>query len=92
MGTGKQHVEQADLMGRIRDVIEEDRAVLMRAESILQCARIAIEYQDNDDPRNPYYPDVLADIARMVSAVINNLDSPLLEQRIQQSNFKLDCE
>jgi hypothetical protein len=53
--------------------IEIERDNLSRAESLLGCLKIALEYEDAS-PQSPYYPDV-ADIARsMLRKSIGALD------------------
>lgn len=69
----------------LEGAIERERARLMRADSVLGCASLALEYGDNADPRRPYYSDVV-DLAReLVSESALRLDSvnlrPLMHRR-----------
>jgi hypothetical protein len=43
--------------------IENERGTLSKAESLLRCLVISLEYDDADRVNGPYYPDV-AEIAR----------------------------
>jgi hypothetical protein len=56
------------------ETVEQERANLSRAESLLECLRIAMEYE-SQTTTGPYYPDV-AQIAReLVRKSVNALDS-----------------
>lgn len=70
------------LMEAVESVIADERGTLMRVESLLRCMQIAHEYQNEDDPRGPYYPEVIAITCELVSTVLNNLDSPVFGQRL----------
>jgi hypothetical protein len=66
----------------LHESIEIERDNLSKAESVLGCLAIAMEYE-TDAVNRPYYPDV-ARIARdMVRRSINGLDPLLLRQRLR---------
>ena len=68
-------------VARLHEAIEVEREILSKAESVLGCLAIAMEYETNG-PGKPYYPDV-ARIARdMVRGSINALD-PLALKRLR---------
>jgi hypothetical protein len=66
---------------RLHEAIEIERDNLSKAESVLGCLAVAMEYE-TEGARKPYYPDV-AQIARdMVRRSINSLD-PLTLRRLR---------
>jgi hypothetical protein len=68
-------------VARLHEAVEVERENLSKAESVLGCLAIAMEYE-TDGPGKPYYPDV-ARIARdMVRSSINGLD-PLALKRLR---------
>jgi hypothetical protein len=71
----------------LHEAIEAERGNLSKAESVLGCLMIAMEYE-TDSIDEPHYPDV-AQIAReMVRQSINNLDSLVLQQRMLRNKVK----
>jgi hypothetical protein len=71
--------EQVALPASLHEAIEIERDNLARAESLLGCLAISMEYESQSST-GPYYPDV-AQIAReMVRRSINGLDSLALER------------
>jgi hypothetical protein len=71
----------------LHEAIEIERGNLSKAESVLGCLAIAMEYEDNSDDR-PHYPDV-AQLARdLVRQSINGLDSLVLQKRLLQNKIK----
>jgi hypothetical protein len=56
------------------ETIEQERANLSRAESLLECLRIAMEYE-SQTTTGPYYPDVAQIAAELVHKSVNALDS-----------------
>jgi len=65
---------------RLREAVEVERENLSKAESVLGCLAIAMEYE-MEGAKRPYYPDV-AQIAReMVRRSVNSLD-PLTLRRM----------
>jgi len=72
---------------RLHDAIENERDNLSKADSILGCLVIAMEYQ-SDSVHAPYYPDV-AQIAReLVKKSINGLDPLHLQRRLLGNKVK----
>jgi hypothetical protein len=79
-GKGRQD-RRRHAVERLHEAIEIERDNLSKAESVLGCLAVAMEYE-TDGARKPYYPDV-AEIARdMVRRSINGLD-PLTLRRLR---------
>ena len=75
----------------LRDAIETERDNLAKAESLLACLAISLEYQPNS-ATGPYYPDV-AEMARgLVRQSINALDSLNLEKHLARRGIKEETE
>jgi hypothetical protein len=71
----------------LHEAIEIERGNLSKAESVLGCLAISMEYA-TDSVNGPYYPDV-AEVAReMVRQSINGLDSLVLQQRLLRNKIK----
>jgi hypothetical protein len=71
----------------LHEAIEIERGNLSKAESVLGCLAISMEYE-TDSVNGPYYPDV-AEVAReMVRQSINGLDSLVLQQRLLRNKIK----
>ena len=89
-GTKAQTVEHAygvPIPEGLHEAIETERGNLCKAESVLGCLVISMEY-DTDSVNKPYYPDV-AQLARdMVRRSINGLDSLTLQQRLLRNKIK----
>jgi hypothetical protein len=62
-------------INRLLDLIEIERANLARADSLLGCLKVAMEYGDADTHRRPYYPDVVEIARELVRGSVNALDS-----------------
>jgi hypothetical protein len=72
-------VQGVALPASLNEAIETERDNLAKAESLLGCLAISMEYE-SQSATGPYYPDV-AQIAReMVRRSINGLDSLALER------------
>jgi hypothetical protein len=81
----------AALPERLREAIETERDNLAKAESLLGCLAISLEYQPNS-ATGPYYPD-LAEMARgLVRQSINALDSLALERHLLRNKIKEEIE
>ena len=81
------HVYGVPVPVGLHDAIEAERGNLSRAESVLGCLAIAMEYEA-DSVNGPYYPDV-AQLARdLVRQSINGLDSLVLQQRLLRNKIK----
>ena len=76
----------------LQEIIEAERGNLAKADSILACLILAMEYSGEAPHREagslaPYYPDV-AQIARdLVRGVIHRLDSLYLQQRLERDKI-----
>jgi hypothetical protein len=82
-----EHVYGVPVPEGLHEAIEAERGNLSKAESVLGCLTIAMEYE-TDSVDGPHYPDV-AQIAReMVRQSINNLDSLVLHQRMLRNKVK----
>ena len=65
--------------------IEVERARLMKAESLLHCACLAMDYDDGfDDGERPYYPDVIELARELVNQTLAQLDSVTLGPMIEK--------
>jgi hypothetical protein len=82
-----EHVYGVPVPKGLHDAIEAERGNLSKAESLLGCLMIAMEYE-TDSMTAPYYPDV-AQVARdLVRQSINGLDSLVLQQRLLRNKIK----
>jgi hypothetical protein len=71
----------------LHDAIETERGNLSKAESVLGCLAIAMEYE-SDSVNGPHYPDVAQLAREMVRQSINSLDSLVLQQRLLRNKIK----
>lgn len=71
----------------LHEAIEIERGNLSRAESVLGCLAISMEY-DSDSDNRPYYPDVAQLARELVKQSINGLDSLILQQRLLRNKVK----
>jgi hypothetical protein len=85
----KQHAYGVPLPEGLHDAIEIERGNLSKAESLLGCLAIAMEYEYETDSVNaPYYPDV-AQLARdLLRQSINGLDSLSLQRHLLRDKVK----
>jgi len=71
----------ATLSDALHEAIEAERDNLSKAEAVLGCLMISMEYEADPDD-GPYYPEV-AQLARdLVMQSIDHLDSVVLEKRL----------
>src|ERR1700682_2356224 len=83
----EEHVDGVPLPEGLHEAIEDERGNLSKAESVLGCLAIAMEYE-TDSVNGPHYPDV-AELAReLVRQSINGLDSLVLQQRLLRNKIK----
>lgn len=68
------------------EAIEAERSNLSKAESILGCVAISMEYDDSDN--RPYYPDVVHLARDLLRQSINGLDSLALQRRLLRNKVK----
>jgi hypothetical protein len=71
----------------LHEAIEAERGNLSKAESVLGCLAISMEY-DADAVNKPYYPDVAQLARELVRQSINGLDSLALQQRLLRNKIK----
>ena len=71
----------------LHEAIESERDNLSRAESVLGCLAMSMEY-DADSPNKPYYPDVAQLARELIRQSINGLDSLALQQRLLRNKIK----
>jgi hypothetical protein len=72
---------------RLREAIQAERDNLCKAESLLACMAVSLEYQD--DPFNgPYFPPVAQLARELVARSINGLDPFVLRQRILRDKIE----
>ncbi|MGB6308783.1 MAG: hypothetical protein WBF89_13425 [Steroidobacteraceae bacterium] len=71
----------------LHEAIETERDNLSKAESVLGCLVISMEYEP-DSADKPYYPDVAQLARELVRQSINGLDSLVLQQRLLRNKIK----
>jgi hypothetical protein len=87
-GRAASHASAVSIPEPVCEAIEVERDNLSKAESILGCLVIAMEYGNRADNSGPYYPDV-AQIAReLVRKSINGLDSLRLQEQLSRHRVK----
>jgi hypothetical protein len=82
-----EHVYGVPVPEGLHEAIEIERENLSRAESVLGCMAISMEY-DADAADKPYYPDVAQLARELVKRSINGLDSLTLQQRLLRNKIK----
>jgi hypothetical protein len=75
----------------LHEAIETERGNLSKAESVLGCLAISMEY-DADSANKPYYPDVAQLARELVRQSINGLDALVLQQRLLRNKIKESCD
>jgi hypothetical protein len=86
-----EHVYGVPVPEGLHEAIETERGNLSKAESLLGCLAISMEY-DTDPATSPYYPDV-AQIARdLVRQSLNGLDSLVLQRHLLRNKVKEETE
>ena len=89
-GTKAQSVDQAygvPVPAGLHEAIETERGNLSKAESVLGCLVISMEYEP-DTVNKPYYPDVAQLARELIRQSINGLDSLTLQQRLLRNKIK----
>jgi len=71
----------------LRETIERERGNLAKADSLLGCLVIAMEY-DAESVDRPYYPDVAAIARELVKQSVRHLDPVMLEQSSLRNKVK----
>src|SRR5277367_555739 len=72
---------------RLREAIETERDNLSKAESLLACMVVSMEYQ-NDPLDGPYYPAVAQLARELIERSINGLDPFMLRQRLLRNKIE----
>jgi hypothetical protein len=71
----------------LHEAIETERGNLSKAESVLGCLVISMEY-DTEGANKPYYPDVAQLARELVRQSIGGLDALVLQQRLLRNKIK----
>jgi hypothetical protein len=71
----------------LHEAIEIERSNLSKAESVLGCLAISMEY-DTESANKPYYPEVAQLARELVRQSINGLDSLVLQQRLLRNKIR----
>jgi hypothetical protein len=82
-----EHVYGVPVPEGLHEAIEIERGNLSKAESVLGCLAISMEYGAHS-VNGPYYPDVAQLAREMVRQSINGLDSLVLQQRLLRNKIK----
>src|SRR5258707_13418043 len=82
-----EHVYGVPVPKGLHDAIETERGNLSKAESVLGCLAIAMEYE-TDSVDGPHYPDVAEAARGLGRKSINGLDSLVPQERLQRSRIK----
>jgi hypothetical protein len=82
-----QHAYGVPVPEGLHEAIETERDNLSKAESVLGCLAIAMEYE-TDSINGPYYPDVAQLARELVRQSINGLDSLVLQERLLRNKIK----
>ena len=77
----EEHVYGVAVPEGLHEAIEDERDNLSKAESVLGCLAISMEYE-SDAVSGPYYPDVAQLARELVRQAINGLDPLVLQQRL----------
>jgi len=72
---------------RLREAIEAERDNLCKAESLLACMVVSLEYQD-DPLDGPYFPAVAQVAREVVARSIDGLDPYVLRQRLLRNKIE----
>jgi hypothetical protein len=83
----EEHVYGVPVPEGLHEAIEIERGNLSKAESVLGCLVISLEYEA-DSVNRPYYPDVAQLARELVRQSINGLDSLVLQQRLMRNKIR----
>jgi hypothetical protein len=83
----EEHVYGVAVPEGLHEAIENERDNLSKAESVLGCLAISMEYE-SDSVSGPYYPDVAQLARELVRQSINGLDSLVLQRRLLRNKVK----
>jgi hypothetical protein len=79
----KESVYGGGVPNSLYEAIEHERGTLSKAESILRCLAISLEYGLPSTP-GPYYPDVAEIAYKLVAQALNGLDSLYLSNCVMR--------
>jgi hypothetical protein len=82
-----EHVYGVPVPKRLREAIEAERDNLCKAESLLACMVVSLEYQD-DPLDGPYFPAVAQVARELVARSIDGLDPYVLRQRLLRNKIE----
>lgn len=82
-----EHVYGVPVPEGLHEAIEIERGNLSKAESVLGCLAIAMEYE-GDSVNRPYYPDVARLARELVKQSINGLDSLAIQKRLLRNKIE----
>src|SRR5260370_25645419 len=82
-----EHVYGVPVPEGLHDAIETERGNLCKAESVLGCLAIAMEYE-TDSANGPHYPHVAELVRELARQSINSSDSLVLQQRLLRHPVK----
>jgi hypothetical protein len=81
------HVYGVPVPEGLHEAIEIERDNLSKAESLLACMVVSMEYH-TDPLTGPYYPAVAQMARELVGRSINGLDSLVLQQRLVRNKIE----
>jgi hypothetical protein len=82
-----EHAYGAPIPEGLHEAIQAERDNLSKAESLLACMAVALEYQE--DPFNgPYFPAVAQLARELVAHSIDGLDPSVLRQRLLRNKIQ----
>lgn len=76
----------------LEEAIEDERARLMQAHSLLSCIALAIDNDDGGDRHGPYYPGLIEIVRDLVNESIRRLDWDQLERLVATGSGKGQSE
>lgn len=81
VSSGPAHNSPSNTMPEaLEDAIEDERARLMTAHSVLSCVTLAMEGDDGGGKDGPYYPGLIGIARDLVNESIKRMDSNKLER------------
>jgi hypothetical protein len=72
---GPKAVRIASIFNHVENIVEDERARLMKAHSILECVVMAMEEEQICHTEGPYWPSVIESALGMIDESIRRLDS-----------------
>jgi|ERR1700722_5995595 hypothetical protein len=68
----------------LHEAIENARDTLGKADSVLRCLKISLEFGADDPVKGPYYPDIAEIACNLVRQAFNGLDSVNLSSAVMK--------